>query len=140
MGQVVSTSSWCLAWKNDEWALDLCYNIRHFERHGRELEDLWSCRQSTIHQKYSFDTKQSSWVVIQPPILFASSLKCTRPTNTAHPMGLHLRYLAAATARWREYLNDIADRLKVFVSQPESLDCSYCSSATDNGANGVCGE
>jgi hypothetical protein len=97
--------------------LDLCYNVRHFERHGRDLEDPWSCRQSAIHNKNSFDTEQSSWIAIQPPILFASRLKDYSPTNTPHPMALYIRFLAASIAGWREYLNYIAERLKSFVSE-----------------------
>jgi hypothetical protein len=94
----------------------LCYNIRHFERHRRELEDPWSCRQSAIHQKYYFETRRSSWLVIQPPILFASSWKDRKVSCTSHPMDLHIRYLASGTGSWREYLNYIAERLKIFVS------------------------
>ncbi len=67
--------------------LDLCYNIRHFERHGRELEDPWSCRQSTVHQNYWFDTRVSSWVVIQPPISFDSGLRADKTGENGPPDG-----------------------------------------------------
>ncbi|KAL8998433.1 MAG: hypothetical protein Q9188_006097 [Gyalolechia gomerana] len=90
---------------------DLCYNIRHFELHGRELEDPWSCRQSAIHQKYYFTNNRSNWIIVQPPVLFSIALKGLGPVQMAHPMGLHVWYLTAAMANWRPYLNYITERL-----------------------------
>ncbi|KAI1497173.1 hypothetical protein F5X99DRAFT_413332 [Biscogniauxia marginata] len=106
-------------------ACDLCYNIRYFERHGRELEDPWSCRQSAVYQKYYSDSKKSKWVVIQPPKNFTALLKKTKTCHLSHPMGLHIKYLGATIARWREYLNFIAERLQGFdyevaISKPYS--------------------
>jgi hypothetical protein len=118
--QVVSTGSRYANEKTDKLTQDLCYNIRHFERHGRELEDPWSCRQSAIHQKLNIDTRQSSWLVIMPPVSFTSGLKGCKTNDTSHPMSLHIRYLATGLACWREYLNYISERLKALVS-PESL-------------------
>ncbi|KAF2650289.1 hypothetical protein K491DRAFT_720887 [Lophiostoma macrostomum CBS 122681] len=91
----------------------ICYNVRHFERHGRELDDPWSCRQSAIHQGYSFGTRQSRWIVVQPPVVFLSNLSKRRFNNTSHPLDLHIQYLNTATAEWREYLNHIAEKLKL---------------------------
>lgn len=97
---------------------EICYNIRHFELNGRNLDDPWSCRQSAVHQKYSFIKGFSKWVIVQPPILFGESLKATGHGQTAHPMGLHLRYLAASATNWREYLNCLEQRLTILVSRP----------------------
>jgi hypothetical protein len=69
---------------------DLCYSIRHFELHGRELDDPWSCRQSAIHQKYYFTNGHSRWIIVQPPILFTNSLKNTEFSQITKPIGLHL--------------------------------------------------
>ncbi|KAL2815795.1 hypothetical protein BDW59DRAFT_153601 [Aspergillus cavernicola] len=96
-------------------ACDICYNIRYYERHGRELEDPWSCRQSAIHQTYPFSSKQSSWLVIQSPTAFTLDVRDAQARTTtaaAHPMSPHIQYLAAGNAGWRGYLNYIADRLK----------------------------
>ncbi|KAI1125766.1 hypothetical protein F5Y10DRAFT_246292 [Nemania abortiva] len=84
------------------WAL--CYNIRHFEKHGREdPEDPWSCRQSVLHHSFLPASGQSSWVVIQPPEAFDLTVGVE-----PHPMSLHIRYLYAALANWREYLEYLA--------------------------------
>ncbi|KAI0903224.1 hypothetical protein F4823DRAFT_619500 [Ustulina deusta] len=92
------------------WAI--CYNIRHFERHGRDLEDLWSCRQSALHHSFLTVSGRSTWVVIQPPEAFDLTVD-----STSHPMSLHLRYLHAAIANWREYHDSFAQRFKVLNQQ-----------------------
>lgn len=88
----------------------LCYNIRYFERHGRELEDPWSCRQSAIHHTFSPTSKQSTWVIIQPPEAFNVVLHSKR-----HPLSLHTRYITTGLANWRDYLDTFAQRFKTFV-------------------------
>ncbi|KAI0442352.1 hypothetical protein F4803DRAFT_551227 [Xylaria telfairii] len=90
----------------------ICYNIRHFERHGRDLEDPWSCRQSALHHSFLADSRQSTWVVIQPPEVFDTTVH-----PTSHPMSLHLRYLHAAIANWREYLDSFSQRFKLLNQQ-----------------------
>ncbi|KAH8598396.1 hypothetical protein B0O99DRAFT_738672 [Bisporella sp. PMI_857] len=95
----------------------LCYNIRHFERHGRALEGPWSCRQSAIHQTYCPSTERSSWIVIQPPQYFDSGLQDGGPISTLHPLGLHIQYLAVAILNWRAYLDYIAEKLKLLNEQ-----------------------
>ncbi|KAI1125641.1 hypothetical protein F5Y10DRAFT_246502 [Nemania abortiva] len=89
---------------------DLCYNIRHFERHGRDLDDPWSCRQSAIHQKYNMDTNHSDWIIVHPPLRFIPRMT---DYNKTHPMQLHLNYLAAGIGGWREYLNYLSSQLKL---------------------------
>ncbi|KAI0535308.1 hypothetical protein GGR58DRAFT_504437 [Xylaria digitata] len=86
----------------------ICYSIRHFERHYRDLEDPWSFRQSALHHSFLTGSKQSIWVVIQPPKVFDLTLD-----STSHPMSLHLRYLQAAIANWREYLDSFSQESKL---------------------------
>ncbi|KAI1460048.1 hypothetical protein F4805DRAFT_13777 [Annulohypoxylon moriforme] len=91
---------------------EICYNIRHFERHHRDLEDPWSCRQSALHQSFSTVSKQPTWVIIQPPETFDLSLE-----SIPHPMTLHIRYLHSALANWREYLDSFAQKFKLLNQQ-----------------------
>ncbi|KAI1806718.1 hypothetical protein F4811DRAFT_122101 [Daldinia bambusicola] len=91
---------------------DLCYNIRHFERHGRDINDPWSCRQSAIYQKFDLDSESSDWIVIHPPVHFAPGFKFSGTDDLDHPMYLHLHYLAVGVFGWREYLNCSSRRLK----------------------------
>ncbi|KAI0550438.1 hypothetical protein F4679DRAFT_542383 [Xylaria curta] len=92
------------------WAI--CYNIRHFERHNRDLEDPWSCRQSALHHSFMPISKKSVWVTIQPPEVFDLTIR-----SSTHPMYLHVQYLQAAIANWREYLDSFAQRFKVLNQQ-----------------------
>ncbi|KAI0399416.1 hypothetical protein F4802DRAFT_589612 [Xylaria palmicola] len=86
----------------------ICYNIRHFERHGRDLEDPWSCRQSALHHSFLAGSGESTWVVIQPPEAFDTALD-----PAPHPMSLHLRYLRAGIVNWREYLDSFSWAFKL---------------------------
>ncbi len=98
--------------------------------HGRKIEPKFAVRLADGYLLVLFaaacmpqpsvrgllSTRQSSWIVIQPLMPFASRLADNTGSNMSHPMGLHLQYLAVGVANWREYLNYIAERLKTFVS------------------------
>ncbi|KAI1742959.1 hypothetical protein F4680DRAFT_388269 [Xylaria scruposa] len=104
-------------------SVGICYNIRHFECHGRSLNDPWSCRQSAIHHDYNKDEDRSDWIIIQPPLRFTGKFRDERLNDLHHPMDLHLRYLSAGVAGWREYLNYLSSNLKalneeIVVSKP----------------------
>jgi len=90
---------------------EVCYNLRHFERHGRDLQDPWSCRQSAIHQRHYFSDETSAWIVIQPPALWESSLDDARLDQIGHPLVLHLRALSLAVANNTEYLEYISSEI-----------------------------
>ncbi|KAK2603129.1 hypothetical protein N8I77_009609 [Diaporthe amygdali] len=93
------------------WAL--CYNIRYFEQHGRDMEDPWSCRQSALHHSFSPVSEQSIWVVIQPPQAFHVNMDSGR-----HVMSLHIRYLRGGLANWREYFDFFAQRFNILIAIP----------------------
>jgi hypothetical protein len=83
---------------------DVSFNLRFFERHGRDLADPWSCRQSAIYQKFLVAEMRSIWVVIHEPQLFQDTLGETSLTAANHPLSIHLRYIRSATYHWRDYL------------------------------------
>lgn len=94
----------------------LCYNIRYFEQHGRDLEDPWSCRQSAVHHSFSTASEQSTWVIIQAPEAF----KVVSDWGQ-HFMSLHIGYLRAGIANWRQYLEYFAQRFRNLVSRVRDL-------------------
>jgi len=101
------------------WSLkDTCYNLRYMERHGRELHDPWSCRQTAICQKYHYSHSRSTWLIIHHPQALYDSLRDMELQNIAHPMALHIRCLRAALHNWREYLNFRGTELRSLVSAP----------------------
>lgn len=85
-------------------AYDVSFNLRFFERHGRDLADPWSCRQSAIYQKFLVAEMRSIWVVIHEPQLFQDTLGETSLTAANHPLSIHLWYIRSATYYWRDYL------------------------------------
>lgn len=97
-------------------AIAICYNIRYFERHGRALEDPWSCRQTAIHVKVSLSTRKTSSVIVQAPKDFRKAVSTVWDENYVHPLHTHLIYLSSSLGGWRDYLNYIADRLRDLVS------------------------
>lgn len=116
----------------------LSYNIRQFERHGRDLDDPWSCRQSAIHHRLVFsgtDCVQSSIVIIQPPEAIQQDLVQPNSHRNSHPMDVHLRFLHRGLLNWREYLNYISDNLRdlvsYFFSAPEGM-INFHSQFTQN--------
>lgn len=96
---------------------DLCYNIRHFELHGRDLEDPWSCRQSVVYQKHYHASRCSKWIMIQPPKLVLLELAKIQNFGEAHPLAFHARIFESAIANWRPYLNYMTEQLLELVTK-----------------------
>ena len=98
------------------WNIEICYNLRHFQLHGRELDDPWSCRHSAIYHQFHYETKRSTWIIIQPPALAEDIVETMDSRFPSHPLGLHLIYVGPLVASWRHYLDYLAGRLKDSVS------------------------
>jgi hypothetical protein len=94
---------------------EICYNIRHFELHGRQSTDLWSCRQSAIYQKFYLSKGISTCIIIHQPLTLRESLQNARPGSFSHPMAIHIRYIRSASHNWRDLLGDISSDLARFV-------------------------
>ncbi|OCK78362.1 hypothetical protein K432DRAFT_427331 [Lepidopterella palustris CBS 459.81] len=98
--------------------LEICYNVRYFELHGRDLDDPWSCRQTAIYHKYPPNGNESMMMIIQAPQSFRTWLDHsrvdTRRTQTwkqEHPFSIHARYLTCCTVNMRKYLNHTSEEL-----------------------------
>ncbi|KAK6337401.1 hypothetical protein TWF730_002802 [Orbilia blumenaviensis] len=90
----------------------ICYNLRYFERHGRERQDPWSCRQSVIYQRYNFATTASSaWIVVQAPERLKTTLDDVGIHCLQNPLFFHIRILDAAVANNWEYIEYLSDQL-----------------------------
>jgi hypothetical protein len=99
--------------------IDICYNIRYFEQHGRDLSDPWSCRQSAIFHKYDFHSSRSTWLIVHMPHLLRQSLEKSQNTASSHPLYFHIRFIRSAIFRWRDYLSWRAAELKVLVRKKQ---------------------
>jgi hypothetical protein len=87
---------------------DICYNMQYFEKHERDTHDPWSCRQSVVYHRYFFDNASSIWLVVQPPRAWESGLDDLQYDLSSHPLVHHLRFIRAAAANLRAYLNSIS--------------------------------
>ncbi|KAH0613689.1 uncharacterized protein H6S33_005575 [Morchella sextelata] len=107
------------------YASEICYNIKFAEEHGRKEKedeppkDPWSIRQTCIYQKFEYEKKSSTWIMVQP------SDKATTRLNevfkaraeeyiedTVHnPMDIHLVFLSGAAENWRWYYNYLENKL-----------------------------
>jgi hypothetical protein len=96
--------------------IEVSYNLRYFEPHGRQLEDPWSCRQTAIHNKYYVEQGNSSWIVIQPPASFRGSVQDAAEGIISYPLALHIRYIRSATTHWRSYLSQKGCELLAMAS------------------------
>ncbi|KAI1147688.1 hypothetical protein F4825DRAFT_471192 [Nemania diffusa] len=67
---------------------------------------------SALHHSFTDGSSQSIWVVVQPPEVFNLTIG-----HSFHPMALHLRYLHAAIANWREYLDFFSQRFTLLNQQ-----------------------
>ncbi|CAI4215617.1 unnamed protein product [Parascedosporium putredinis] len=68
------------------------------------------------------DTDTSYWTIIQPPTMFYNEVRTDASNNsTLHPLGLHVKYLGAAAANWREYFNYVAERLKKSIHHAHAI-------------------
>lgn len=104
---------------------ELSYNLRHYELHGRDLKDPWSCRHTAIHHRYSLENGQSTWIMIQSPKVFRQNLGSLLAELSArasyrdeHPLTLHIRYLMSSGVNLRKYLNYINDNLTILACFP----------------------
>jgi hypothetical protein len=95
---------------------DVCYNLRFFEPHGRQLADPWSCRQSAIHQKFYPSRGNSAWIIIHQPMALRENLQHAQSRSFLHPMAMHIRYIRSANYHWRDYLNYRNSELLSLVS------------------------
>jgi len=103
------------------YVLEISYNVRHFEKHGRELQDPWSSRQCSVYQSYSHRNNASTWILIQIP----SRTRChlerlnsegegSSPDN--HPMDMHLHLLVSCEKNWGPYIGYLGNEVSLIVS------------------------
>ncbi|KAF8245659.1 hypothetical protein K440DRAFT_662644 [Wilcoxina mikolae CBS 423.85] len=97
---------------------EISYNVRHFEKHGRELQDPWSCRQCSVYQNYSHRNNVSTWFLIQIPNgtrrhleRLNSEVGGSSPCD--HPMGIHLYLLRSCEKNWGPYVGYLGDELSL---------------------------
>ncbi|KAF2808303.1 uncharacterized protein BDZ99DRAFT_51628 [Mytilinidion resinicola] len=97
--------------KSSVFGYEICYNIKHFELHGRELKDPWSCRHAAFYQCYSSAEHSSTWIIIQGPSKIQSFIEqsvsaqaSVLPTHHEHPLYQHVQFIRLLERNWTSYL------------------------------------
>lgn len=105
--------------------VDICYNVRFVERHGRDgLTDPWSFRQAAVYHSYSYERRTCSWVFVQLPKSLRARLK--REGRPLSPLLIHVLIHRYCASEWRWYINYLSD----LVSKMVSIVCQSCASIT----------
>ncbi|KAK0941806.1 hypothetical protein LTR29_006698 [Friedmanniomyces endolithicus] len=103
---------------------ELCYNVPHVERHGRDLRDPWSLRQTACYHQHSSDTESSRWIMLN--VSTSSRTKLDRFLDSEDTqccdLALHARLLATLGRNWTAYIEDLTVAL---LEQDNKA--SYCS-------------
>lgn len=118
-----------------EEKVELCYNIRYVEKHGRQQSCRWSLRQFGIYQSFNPATRHQILIFIQPPDSIYQYLK--RHINTPeatddrgiglHPISIHAANLSRALNNWDEYIEDLRSELMQLVSDKKGCAPDHCS-------------
>ena len=97
---------------------DFCYRLPYYEKRSREADESWCVRQTVAYHRLDIQKNCSVWVVVQAPEVWESGAQGLWYLSTSHPLILHLRFMRATTARFREYLNYMSTKLLVLVLFP----------------------
>jgi hypothetical protein len=96
--------------------LDICYNIRYVELHGRNRKDPWSFRNLALYHSYS-RAGESTWIFISLPVSIREHLKQFLDENEDyHHVLWHLDILISTEKNWRWYINFLEDSQQNIVS------------------------
>jgi hypothetical protein len=102
--------------------VEICYTVRYYERHGRDIHNPWSLRQTGLYQRVVVATQQASWIILQysDTVKDAVIEKLERLTRDHSMMRqrqvlLHLAVLTSSLRNWDEYFEYQAAELEKLV-------------------------
>ncbi|KAH7136338.1 hypothetical protein EDB81DRAFT_801965 [Dactylonectria macrodidyma] len=95
--------------------LNLCYNLRYVEKHGRPSSSLWSLRQVGVYHSFDPTSNQETIILLQPPDSIYKYLKQSYTSSNIqdcghhhqHPMDFHVAVLLRTLNNWDEYIEDL---------------------------------
>ncbi|KAK0783111.1 hypothetical protein LTR91_015579 [Friedmanniomyces endolithicus] len=111
-------------WRESGGKDELCYNVPHVERHGRELRDPWSSRQMALYHQHSSDAEPSRWIMLNVSTSTRTKLDrflASEDTQCCN-LALHARLLDSLGQNWTAYIEDLTVAL---LEQDNKA--SYCS-------------
>ncbi|KAL2839735.1 hypothetical protein BJY01DRAFT_250335 [Aspergillus pseudoustus] len=98
---------------------EICYNIQYVEKHGRQIKDPWSLRQTGVYHQRCPREGKSRWVLLNPSTALRSEITEIgihpggRPleADTMHLWALHAHILHKLGSNWTEYVEYLASEL-----------------------------
>lgn len=107
---------------------EICYNLKYAEKNNRLPEDPWSVRQTCVYQKFEYDCKRSTWILVQPSERARNRLQEVFKSRTTedidrsvhNPLDIHLLFISASAENWRWYFNYLEESLIDMVRLPLS--------------------
>ncbi|KAK0837349.1 hypothetical protein LTR03_012888 [Friedmanniomyces endolithicus] len=105
-------------WRESGGKNELCYNVPYVERHGRELRDSWSMRQTAFWHQHSSDTGPSRWIMLNVSTATRTKLDHFLGSGDTQccDLALHAHLLAALGQNWTAYIEDLTIALLEQVS------------------------
>ena len=99
---------------------EIMYNLRYVDKHNRELNNPWSLRQTAVYQKYTSETRASTWILLQPSEQAYKSLRNNMATtgNLVYDISifwLHNIIFRSTEKNWRHYINYLQSNFQSLV-------------------------
>jgi hypothetical protein len=99
--------------------LELCYNVLYMERHGRNLDDPWSLRQTGVYYQQSVELHPSRWILVNPSTDTKMHLEAFMQEGLlCCSLSAHVEILSWLTANWSDYIEYTTLELSRHVSKP----------------------
>ena len=87
--------------------------------HGRNTQNPWSLREMCVYQQYDVETKQTRWILLQPPDPLIERIEGDR-TIHANALNVHILCMTIAESNWTSYINYIRMEIDREVTDPET--------------------
>ncbi|OBS19141.1 hypothetical protein FPOA_10864 [Fusarium poae] len=96
---------------DSEYILEFTYTLRYVEENGRRQGNPWSMRQCGVYQKRDPATKNSIWILLQPPRCLYDNIRSASTNdhnyNDTRALPLHDAIFWAMEANWRRYIKSL---------------------------------
>ncbi|KAK6338059.1 hypothetical protein TWF696_001530 [Orbilia brochopaga] len=102
----------------DSQDYEICYNLRYFERNGRDSGNGWSLRQTGVYHKYNYTKGKSVWIFLRPSERMTEMLEdtlrydCAKSSiDTKAVLIYHASFISSALRCWKDYLSCLEAKL-----------------------------
>lgn len=90
---------------------EFCYNLQYMEKIQRSRGDPWALRQSGVYQQILVNSRQSTWIILQPANEVHVHLKQALSSEAKRHycsegsfLHLHVTFLSSMASSWQDYV------------------------------------